>query len=216
MVKAAEDGKDPGEKAKAIESKRVVTAAKYKDAVLKRDAFLEALGNVYRLVAAETHKGLPKWHDAMLKARQERTAQVAPVLTEAVKALLPLMSEALTLAGHVESAREGLGAEGAAPESPTDTAALSQALSALEGAPSLWGQFATDPVLSLDAEHYAKAHVAPMDWDAFNKRADAIEAYRQHFKRDPRDGGGDLTYEEAAAMVDGPLKDRFGTGFSGY
>ncbi|MFD9481285.1 hypothetical protein [Streptomyces nojiriensis] len=126
------------------------------------------------------------------------------------------MSEALTLAGHVESAREGLGAEGAAPESPTDTAALSQALSALEGAPSLWGQFATDPVLSLDAEHYAKAHVAPMDWDAFNKRADAIEAYRQHFKRDPRDGGGDLTYEEAAAMVDGPLKDRFGTGFSGY
>ncbi|MFI1652660.1 hypothetical protein ACH4XT_37810 [Streptomyces avidinii] len=71
-------------------------------------------------------------------------------------------------------------------------------------------------MLSLDAEHFEKAHVAPTDWETFAQRTEAIEAYRQTFKRHPRDGGGDLTYEEAAAMVGGALNSHFDTGLSGH
>lgn len=216
MTQAALDGKDPIDSAAKIEKQRADVARKYHDAVLKRDAFFDALSQVYSLVEAETRKGLPAWHDAMLKARQEKAAQVAALVADLGKTLVPLMGETLTLVAHGDTARDGLNIEGGAPDALVDIEAVSQALGALEAAPSLWDALTTDPVLSLDAEHYERAHVAPTDWDAFDKRAQAIEAYRQHFKRDPRDGGGDLTHEEAAAVIDGPLKDRFGTGFSGY
>lgn len=200
MVTAAKEGKDPGDKSKAIEAKRVATATKYKDACLKRNAFLEALEDTYREVEDETRKGLPAWHNSILKARQKRTAQVAPVLTEAVKALLPAMSEALALAGHVQTARAGLGIEGGAPEPLADVAALSEALTALQGTPSLWERLVTDPVLSMDAAQYEKAHEAPFDWKAHESREATIEAFRQHYRVF---GQEVLTPEQAAALVDG-------------
>ncbi|MER5729368.1 hypothetical protein ABT084_13690 [Streptomyces sp. NPDC002138] len=200
MVKAAEDGKDPGEKAKAIESKRIATATKYKDAVLKRDAFLEALGNVYRLVSAETRKGLPKWHDSMNKAAKELAAKAAPVLAESSRTLAPIMREALALTGHVEAARKGLGVEGVAPETLTDIAAVSRTLGAFEAAPILWDNMAADPVLSMTAAQYATAHEAPFDRKAYESREAAIEAFRQHYKVF---GQQAMTREQAAALVDG-------------
>ncbi|MFD8895481.1 hypothetical protein [Streptomyces sp. NPDC059566] len=65
------------------------------------------------------------------------------------------MRDVLSLLGHVGSARVGLGVEGTVPEALADVEALS---GALEAAPALWDATTTDPVLSLDAEHFEKAH----------------------------------------------------------
>ncbi|MFD7082275.1 hypothetical protein [Streptomyces sp. NPDC059918] len=200
MKLAVLDGKEPGEKAKAVEAKRVATATKYKDAVLRRDAFYGGLEDLYGLVAAETAKGLPAWHDSMNKAVKELAAKAAPVLAESSKALTPIMREALALTGHVEAARKGLGAEGVAPEALTDIAAVSRTLGALEAAPVLWDNMAADPVLSMTAAQYATAHEAPFDWKAHESREAAIEAFRQHYKVF---GQQAMTREQAAAFVDG-------------
>ncbi len=213
VAKAALAGKPLPSTAAQLRKEREKVARQYEDCVIQRDAVYGAVKDTCALVDAETAKGLAAWHDAIGAAWQKQAADAAPVIKDLGTKLAPLMRDVLALAGHVQSARDGLNCEGHAPQALVDLDKLSEALSALEAAPTLWDALTADPVLSLTAEQFEKAHVASHDWKAYEKRAEAIEAYRQHYA-----GVGQrvLSHEEAAAVINGAVKSEFGTGFSGH
>ncbi|MGW2227381.1 hypothetical protein [Streptomyces formicae] len=175
---AALEGNDPGDAAKKVEAKRKATATKYHDAVLKRDAFLEALGEVYALVVSETEKGLPAWHDAMQTARLKRMADTIPALSQFMTEHGPAVAEALSLLGSVEAARgllkpEGVLIAGAAPVVPSEK--LSGAYSGFALLSELWVAAARDGWMTADAETFRKAHVVRPTVD-YSNRAATVEA----------------------------------------
>ncbi|MBC9712230.1 hypothetical protein H9Y04_06545 [Streptomyces sp. TRM66268-LWL] len=167
MVEAAKNGSllKPGNKGPAsAEKARKDAATKYHTAVEQRNVLYKALSDVYRTVVAETSKGLEEWHDNIVSAMATKLADAGPQITEAVRTLIPLLSESQTLMGYSVNVREaiaeGIGEDAVAPESKAEDTmtAIGGAIDALHTLTAGWAQIESDKNATATVVDWKLAH----------------------------------------------------------